>query len=127
MVHASASVNRNKARKFLTMPRPGINTEEIRKRVFFMITLFKDVLLCDDDLSDETRGFRLESMVPDNRQQAARDRLFLVALAVTAVRTATRHLGAAVSALIVSDPICLLGPKVLCPEGAAGVQKPGVS
>ena len=53
-----------------------------------MITLFNNVLIWDYYLSDETRGIRLASMAP-NRNQALRDRLFLVRLAVVAVRMAS--------------------------------------
>ena len=43
-VHASASVNRKNARRFLTKSRPGIKKKEFRVRVLFMTTLFKNVL-----------------------------------------------------------------------------------
>jgi hypothetical protein len=86
-VHASVSVNRKKARKFLTRSRPRTKKKEFRRCVFFMITLFNNVLIWDYYLSDETRGIRLASMSA-NRNQALRDRLFLVRLAVIAVRMA---------------------------------------
>jgi hypothetical protein len=53
-----------------------------------MVTLFNNVLIRDYYLSDETRGIRLASVGPANRNQALRDRLFPVRFAAFAVRMA---------------------------------------
>jgi hypothetical protein len=84
-MQASASVNRKKERKFLTRFRPRAKKTDFRSCVFFIVTLFNNVLISDYYLSDETRGIRLASIGPANRNQAKRDRLFLVRFAVIAV------------------------------------------